>query len=107
MEAEVFTTVISILASDATAKDFWLKLKSIYQHDNMQSKLNQEAKLYGLQYQDNQDMDQHLQASSNIFVEIAALGVNVEDEDKVGHLLRSLPDSFNGLVSIAGGMKWD
>ena len=74
---------------------------------NLQANINHEYKLYALQYQDKEDMDQHLQIFNKIFVDLVALGVKVEDEDKVGHLLRSLPDSFNGLVSIAGAMKWD
>lgn len=104
---EAIIDVTSILASDATANDVRTKLKSIYQRDNMQAKLDLESKLYALQYQDKEHMDQHLQTFNKIFVKPAALGVNVEDEDHVGNLLRSLPDSFNGLVSIAGAMNWN
>lgn len=51
-------------------------------------------------------MDEHLQKFSKIFIELAAIGVQVADVEKVGHLLCWLPDSFNGLVSIAGTMNW-
>ena len=104
---EAITNVTSISASDATAKDVWTKLKRISQRDNIQTKLELEYQLYALQYQDKEDKDQHLQTFNKIFVKLATLGVKVQDEDKVGHLLCSLPDSFNGLVSIAGAMNWN
>lgn len=51
-------------------------------------------------------MNKHLQRFSRIFVDLASLGVVHEESDKVGLLLRSLPESISALSSISRAMKW-
>lgn len=103
---EAITNVTSLLSMDATTKHVWLKLKSTYQRDNMQARLTLETQLYALRFADMEDMEPHLQKFNKIFVDLATLGISMNNDYKVGHLLRSLPDSFHALVSIAGAMKW-
>lgn len=92
--------------SEATTKEVWEKSRNIYQRDNIQAKLNLEAQLYSLSYKDNEDIDKHLQKFSRMFVDLAALGVVYEEADKVGHLFRSLMESFVALSSTSGAIKW-
>lgn len=45
--------------------------------------MNLEVQLYSLSYDDNYDIDKHLQKANRIFVDIGALGVVYEESDKV------------------------
>lgn len=51
------------------------------------------------------NFDEHIQTFEKLFVEIAARGSAMSDENKVGHLLRSLPDSLSNIASVAGTMQ--
>ena len=44
-------------------------------------------------------MNAHIKAMSEIFKALAAIGDAVSEEDRVVHLLASLPDSYNVLVT--------
>lgn len=102
---EAITNVTSILEEEASAKEVWDRLKSIYQKDNLQAVFNWQSELYKYCYKDGQDVDKHFQSFENTFVKLASLGSPLTDKEKFAHLLRSLPDSLSHLSSIAGHLN--
>ena len=44
-------------------------------------------------------MNEHIKSMSEIFQELAVISDAISEEDKVVHLLASLPDSYNVLVT--------
>ena len=47
---------------------------------------------------DNEPAQQHIKAMIEIFDELAVIGDPVDEEDRVVHILASLPESFSMLV---------
>ena len=44
-------------------------------------------------------MQEHIKKMTEIFGELSVVGDEISDEDRVVHLLASLPDSYNVLVT--------
>ena len=56
-------------------------------------------KLYLLQLKDGESVQKHIKAMTEIFDNLSVIGDPVEEEDRVVHLLASLPESFGMLVT--------
>ena len=57
-------------------------------------------KLYALKLKKGAPVNAHIKATREIFKALAAIGDAVSEEDRVVHLLASLPDSYNVLVTV-------
>ena len=56
-------------------------------------------KLYSLRLLDGESVLEHVQKITELFNALAAVGDPLSDEDRVVHLLASLPESFSVLVT--------
>ena len=63
------------------------------------NKLQLRRKLFALKLKEGESINEHIRSMSKIFEALAVIGDPVGDEDKVVHLLASLPDSFDMLVT--------
>jgi len=99
--------VVSILQAKGSAKNVWEQLEKTYRKDNLQAKLNISGKLQTIKFDENTDIQDHLNALQKHFLEIARLNDTVSDQDKVAFLLRSLPPSFSNIASVSGATNQD
>ena len=79
--------------------EVWKKLADHFQKKTWSNKLTLRRKLYDLKLKDGQPVQKHVKALTEIFDEIAFIGDPLDDESKVVHLLASLPDAFDILVT--------
>ena len=77
----------------------WEKLSNQFQKKSWANKLALRRRLYGLKLNDCEPVQQHIKSMVEIFDELAIVGDPIEEEDRVVHLLASLPESFNMLVT--------
>ena len=77
----------------------WKKLEYQFQNKTWATKLNLRHKLHSLRLKDGDSVQEHIKAMTEIFDCLSVAGDPVSDKDRVVHLLASLPDSFNMLVT--------
>ena len=72
----------------------WKKLS-----DQFQKKLVLRRRLHSLRLKEGDLVQEHVKAMTEIFNELAVIGEEITEEDRVVYLLASLPKSFNALVT--------
>ena len=77
----------------------WKKLSDQFQKKTWANKLQLRKRLYSLRLREGESVQEHIRQLTEIFDELAVIGSPVEEEDKVVHLLASLPDSYSMLVT--------
>ena len=56
-------------------------------------------KLFSLRLEEDDSVQEHIKAMTEIFDELSVIGDPISDEDRVVHLLANLPESYNVLVT--------
>ena len=79
--------------------EVWKKLLDTFQKKTWANKLELRRKLYTLRLRDGESVQQHIKVMTEIFESLAVIGDAVAEEDRVVHLLASLPESFKMLVT--------
>lgn len=93
-------TLLYLLGPDPEdPTEVWKKLADQFQKKTWSNKLTLRRKLYDLKLKDGQSVQKHVKALTEIFDELAIIGDPLDDESKVVHLLASLPDSYDMLVT--------
>ena len=77
----------------------WDKLANQFQKKAWANKLKLRRKLYSLRLKEGESVQSHVKVIIEIFEALAVIGDPVSEEDRVVHLLASLPESFNMLVT--------
>jgi len=77
----------------------WQKLADQFQKRSWGNKFHLRRKLNNLRLKDNECMQNHIKAMTEIFDELAVVDTPLSNEDKVIYLLSSLPESYNTLVT--------
>ena len=77
----------------------WGKLSDQFQRRTWANKLELRRKLYSLRLKEGQSVQSHIKAMTEVFDALSVVGDPMEEEDRVVHLLASLPESFNMLVT--------
>ncbi len=77
----------------------WKKLRDHFQKKTWANKLELRRKLHSLRLKGGESVQKHVKQMTEIFEELSVIDNPISDEDKVVHLLTSLPDSFNVLVT--------
>ena len=77
----------------------WNKLSDQFQRKTWANKLSLRRKLYNLRLKDNDSMQGHIKEMTEIFEELSIIGDAVKEEDRVVHLLASLPEKYDMLVT--------
>ena len=67
--------------------------------ENVGKQISLRRKLHNLKLQDGQSVQKHVKALTEIFDELSIIGDPLDEENQVVHLLASLPDSYNMLVT--------
>ena len=77
----------------------WQKLANQFQKKTWANKLELRRKLYAMRLKEGESVQNHVKVMTEIFEALAVIGDPVSEEDRVAHLLASLPESFNTLVT--------
>lgn len=77
----------------------WEKLAGQFQKKTWANKLALRRKLYSLRLKDGDSVHEHIKSMTEIFNELSVIGVDMGEEDRVVHLLASLPESYSTLVT--------
>ena len=94
------TSLIYLLGDNPeNPKTVWDKLQNHFQKKSWANKLQLRKKLYALEYEGEGSVESHIKSMIEIFSELSIVGAPVDEEDKVIHLLASLPESYDILVT--------
>ena len=77
----------------------WKKLEEQFQRKTWANKLQLRRKLFSLKLKEGGSVNEHVKTMTETFEELAVIGDPVSEEDRVVHLLASLPESFDMLVT--------
>lgn len=77
----------------------WKKLGNQFQKKSWANKLQLRRRLYSLKLKEGGCVQDHVKSMIEIFEELSVVGDAVDEEDRVVHLLASLPSSFDVLVT--------
>jgi hypothetical protein len=90
------------VSGEATTKDLWNKLGTLYQSKSLVNKLFLAKKLYNLRMKDGDSVTEHLNSFNTVVSQLLFVDINISDEDKCINLLFSLPNSWDSLVVAIG-----
>lgn len=77
----------------------WKKLLDQFQKKTWANKLTLRRKRYSLQLKDGDSVQEHIKVMTETFDALSVVGDHIEEQDRVVHLLASLPESLNVLVT--------
>ena len=92
-------TLLYLLGEPDSPVTVWEKLAGQFQKKTWANKLTLRRKLYSLRLKEKDSVHDHIKAMTEIFNELSVIGVEMSEEDRVVHLLASLPDSYSTLVT--------
>ena len=92
-------SLLYLLGDPEDLKAVWKKLEEQFQPMTWSNKLQLRCKLYALKLKEGGSINEHIKTMSEIFEGLAVIGDAVSEEDRVVHLLASLPESYNVLVT--------
>ena len=80
-------------------KEVWEKLMNQFQRESWSNKLNIRRKLYDMKPAKGEPIQNHVKKVTELFDELAVIGYPAEEEERVVHLLASLPEPFDMMVT--------
>lgn len=92
-------SLLYLLGDPESPVAVWKKLSDQFQKKTWANKLELRRKLYSLRLKEGEPVQKHIKIMTEIFDSLSVIGDPVQEEDRVVHLLASLPESFNMLVT--------
>ena len=92
-------TLLYLLGDPEDPVTVWKKLSDQFQKKTWANKLELRRRLYSLRLKEGDSVQEHIRRMTEVFEELAVIGDLVKEEDRVVHLLASLPESYNMLVT--------
>ena len=92
-------TLLYLIADPEDPTVVWKKLADQFQKKTWANKLELRRKLYSMRLKDGNSVQEHIKAMTEVFDSLSVVGDPVAEEDRVVHLLASLPESYNMLVT--------
>ena len=92
-------SLLYLLGDPEDPKAVLKKLEEQLQPKTWSNKLQLRRKLYTLKIKEGGSVNEHIKTMSEIFERLAVIVDAVSEEDRVVHLLDSLPESYNVLVT--------
>ena len=98
----VSNSVLLNVSGEATTKNLWEKIGTLYQSMSLVNNLFLRKKLYNLRMKDGDSVTEHLNAFNTVVSQLSSIDIKISDEDKCICLLFSLPKSWDSLVIAIG-----
>ena len=92
-------SLLYLLGDPQNPVDVWKKLKDQFQKKTWANKLVLKRRLHSLRLKEGSSVQTHIKSMTELFNDLAVIGEDTSEEDRVVYLLASLPDSFNTLVT--------
>ena len=91
--------LLYLLGDPQDPAEVWQKLADQYEKKSWANKLALRRKLYSLRLKENECVQKHIKSMIEIFDSLSVVGHVIEEEDRVVHILASLPESYQMLVT--------
>jgi len=98
----ILDSVLLNVLDEATVKDLWDRLGTLYQSKSLVNKLFLQKKLYNLRMKEGDSVVEHLNTFNIVVSQLVYVDIKISDEDKCISLLGSLPDLWDSLVIAIG-----
>ena len=92
-------TLLYLIGKPKDPQAVWARLEGQFQRKTWANKLQLRRKLFALKLKEGESVNEHIKSMSEIFKALAVIGDPTGDEDKVVHLLASLSNLFDMLVT--------
>ena len=92
-------SLLYLLGEPKDPIDVWKKLESQFQKKTWANKLVLRRKLHSLRLKEGEPVQRHIKQMTELFNELAVVGAQLDEEDRVVHLLASLPECYDTLVT--------
>ena len=92
-------SLLYLLGDPKDPAEVWKKLADQFEKKSWANKHALRRKLYSLKLKENESAQNHVKSMMEIFEALSVVGYVVEEEDRVVHILASLPESFQMLVT--------
>ena len=92
-------SLLYLLGDPEDPRAVWTKLEEQFQRKTWANKLHLRRKLFSMKLREGESVNEHIKAKTVIFEAPAVISDAVTEEDRVVHLLASLPESYNALVT--------
>ena len=92
-------SLLYLIGDPTSPIDTWELLENQFQKRTWANKLHLRRKLYSMKLIEGGAVQEHVRNMTEVFNALSAVGDAVTDEDRVIHLLASLPESFDVLVT--------
>lgn len=90
---------LSLIKDAKSAKEVWQNLKTYHEKATVTSRVSLLKRICSLNLSESGDAEKHVAELEELFDRIVCAGQALEDPLKVAMMLRSLPDSYSGLVT--------
>ena len=94
----VETSLLYLLGDPQDPAAVWAQLSNQFQRRTWANKLRLRKKLFTMRLEGD-SMKEHIKRMTEVFAELAVIAEPVSEEDKVVHILASLPDAYDVLVT--------
>lgn len=92
-------SLLYVIGEPSNPVDVWKKLEDQFQRKTWANKLHLRKQLYSLRLENDGSMQEHIRAMTETFNALSVIGDAITEEDRVVHLLASLPESYAVLVT--------
>ena len=93
-------SLLYLIGDPEDPSEVWQKLESQFQKRTWANKLQLRHKRFSLRLKQGDSVQEHIKAMTEIFDGLSVVGDPISDKDRVVHLLASLPESHNVLVTV-------
>jgi hypothetical protein len=98
-------SVLLNVSGEATTKELWNNLWTLYQSKSLVNKLFPRKKLYNMRMRHVDSVTEHMNAFNTVVSELLSVEIKISNEDKCISLLFSLSNSWDSLVLAIGSNK--
>ena len=92
-------SLLYLLGEPEDPVTIWKMLSDQFQKKTWANKLSLRRRLYSLRLKEGESVQEHIRKMTELFEELAVVDDPVKEEDRVVHLLASLPETYDMLVT--------